>query len=131
MTVRRRLQHGAIGVALGLAVVALLLDVAPVGRSSADESERLSVTSSEVNHEARFACERADDFLDPEAELLAVAGDGSSAECSWTLPSDGVEGTDCPDGRPPSAVSEVLTAKVKDGVVSELSRSDAVVQECA
>jgi hypothetical protein len=130
MAVRRRLQHGAIGVALGLAVVALLLEVAPAG-SSADESERLSVTSSEVNQEARFACERAADFLDPEAELLAVAGDGSSAECSWTLPSGGIEGTNCPDGRPPSAVSEVVTATVEDGAVSELSRSDAVVQECA
>ena len=131
MTVRRRLQHGAIGVALGLAALALLLDVTPVGRSSRDGSERLGVTSSEVSQESRFACEQAADFLDPEAELLAVAGDGSSAECSWTLPSDGVERTDCPDGRPPSAVSEVVTATVKDGLVSELSRSDAVVQECA
>lgn len=127
----RRLQHGAIGVALGLAALALLLDVAPVGRSSPGGSERRSVMSSEGNEEATFACERAADFLDPEAELLAVAGDGSSVECSWTLPSDGVEGTDCPDGRPPSAVSEVLTADVRDGVLSELSRSDAVVQECA
>lgn len=132
MTVRRRLQHGAIGVALALAALALLLDVAPVGRSSPDGSERLSVTSSEVDQEARFACEQAAAFLDAEAGLLAVAGDGSSAECSWTLPSDGVgEGTECPDGRPPSAVSEVVTATVEDGVVSELSHSDAVVQECA
>tara|TARA_R100000935_G_scaffold39209_1_gene60689 strand:- start:23 stop:418 length:396 start_codon:yes stop_codon:yes gene_type:complete len=131
MTVRRRLQHGAIGVALGLAALALLLDVAPVARSSPDGSERLGVTSSEGNQGARFACEQASAFLHAEAELLAVAGDGSSAECSWRLPTDGVEGTDCLDGRPPSAVSEVVTAKVGDGVVSELSRSDAVVQECA
>lgn len=131
MTVRRRLHYGAIGVALGLAALALLLDVAPLGRSSPDGSERLSVTSSEVNQEARFACEQAAAFLDPKAKLLAVAGDGRSAECSWTLVADGVEGTDCPNGRPPSEVSAVVTATIQDGGVSELSRSDAVVQECA
>jgi hypothetical protein len=130
VTVRRRLQHGSIGVALGLAALALLLEFTHIVRSSPDESHQLSFSSSDGKQEARFACDQAAAFLHPEAKLLAVAGDGSSAECRWRLVADDVEGTDCPDGRPPLEEYEVLMANVKDGVVLDLSRSDAVVQRC-